>query len=485
MPRQYFSVELASSLSALAPGASVHVIGVCGVAMAQLAVVLGEMGFKVSGSDKEFYEPMAGLLAASPVKLYRGYNAQNLNSRPDLVVIGNAVSYENPEVQETERLGVAYTLFPKLLFETVINERHSIVVSGTHGKTTTAAMGAFLLQQAGRNPGYFIGGVARDLKSSLHRGTGDVSIVEGDEYDSAFFAKVPKFNFYKPATLIVTSIEFDHADIYADLEAVVAQFDQLVHKLPPGSQVVACIDDPIVRSRIREWRGTSAAEILSYGFDPGADGCISELREERGVQSASFSLHGSSVTLSLRLSGRYNMSNAAAVAMAAMRTGVTLEECARHLSHFAGVKRRQEVRLANARVTLIEDFAHHPTAVRETLAGIRARYPQQRVWAIFEPRSNTSRRKVFQRQYIEAFGQADRTLLCRVEAKTIDRGLELLDVDELAAAIAATGTSCEALPSPDAIHQQLLTQVKPGDVVVVMSNGAFGGLAAKLEASFS
>lgn len=483
MPKSYFSVSNARSLSELAAGAHVHVIGVCGVAMAQLAIVLSEMGYKVSGSDKEFYEPMGGLLKGSSVVLHQGFSASNISPDAALVVIGNAVSYENVEVLETERIGVPYTLFPKLLYETVIAGGHSVVVSGTHGKSTTSAWAATVLEKVGLDPGYFVGGVARDLPFSLKRGGGKISVVEGDEYDSAFFAKVPKFTFYRPDTLIVTSIEFDHADIYPDLESIVSQFSALIGGMPNNSTVIACIDCPTVRREISCWRQNSPARVITYGEAPDAEVRITQAVESGEKQTVQIQAAWGKRSFDTKLSGLYNARNAVAVLLAVTAQGVSWERAAVALAQFSGVRRRQEVRIESGGVVLIEDFAHHPTAVRETLRGIRARWPERRILAVFEPRSNTSRRKVFQRDYVEAFGAADAVILCEVTARSIDTSVELLSVPELAADITLSGTRAESLPNSAAIAARLDSEIKAGDVIVVMSNGSFGGLPLTLEES--
>ncbi len=481
MSRDHFSVQRAATLRDISIGSKVHVIGVCGVAMAQLALALSQRGYQVSGSDKEFYEPMGSLLRRSSITLYEGYAASNISADVSLVVVGNAVSYENVEVQETERRGLAYTLFPKLLAELIIGERHSIVVSGTHGKTSTSAMGAFILSRLGRDPGYFVGGVVRDLEQSLRFGNGAESIVEGDEYDSAFFAKVPKFSFYKPRTLIVTSIEYDHADIYPDLSAIVREFEKMVSALPKGARVIGCADDPTVRELLKKWRARSDIQVISYAVREDADVRVQVIEDCDGVQRARARfLDGTELEFSLKLPGAYNVGNALAVLLALHGLGIAFVESTKALAEFCGVKRRQEIRLENQRVTLIEDFAHHPTAVRETLQGVRARYSKKTIWAIFEPRSNTSRRKVFQQAYIDAFAPANQVVLNKVVSRANDSAENLIDVSDLASAIDARGVPAVALENVDEIVAHVTKNVGNGDIVVVMSNGSFGGLIDRL-----
>ncbi|MBX7143952.1 MAG: UDP-N-acetylmuramate dehydrogenase [Oligoflexia bacterium] len=484
MPKDFFKIDNCRSISSLKPGAKIHVIGVAGVAMAQLAIQLAKQGFNVSGSDKDFWEPMGSLLKKSNVQTKHLYKREHVPLDADLVVIGNAVSYGNDEVCVVEEKNLPYTCFPKALFETVISGRHSIVVSGTHGKTTTTALTAFVLSQISQDPSYFIGGASQDLPESLHAGRGKFSVVEGDEYDSAFFAKVPKFTFYKPNTCIVNAIEFDHADIYPDVEAIKREFDGMVRKMTGADLAICAVDFPHVAQLVTNWKETSAAKILTFGESSSADVRLV------GRKPLGFSQHVSCASkawgnfeLLVPMSGSYNAKNAIAVYIACRSLGFEHQQIAQAISKFQRVKRRQEVRFDGKGVTLIEDFAHHPTAVLETLQGIREAFPQRRLWAVFEPRSNTSRRKVFQDDYIKAFTIADLALLAKVEQKSIDSGHELLDVSTLADKISDSGTPTRCPGLAPEIQAILEKEVASGDVVVIMSNGAFGGLISAFEAS--
>lgn len=477
----YFSIANASSLQQVPAGGRVHVIGVCGVAMAQLALTLHELGYKVSGSDKEFYEPMGGLLRRSSITLHEGYRAENISGDEALVVIGNAVSYGHPEVSEVERHGLKFTLFPKLLHDLAIRGRHSIVLAGTHGKSTTSAMAAATLARMSRDPSYFVGGVVRDLPKSLHIGNGDVSVVEGDEYDSAFFAKVPKFSFYAPDTMLITAIEYDHADIYPSLAAIEAQFEGAIQALPSTATVICCVEQENLRSLAARWSREARGKVITYARNSGAQNLVSEIRESQGVLHAKLLLDdGSQHELRLKVPGAHNALNALGVVLALRSYGVEVEQAVALLGEFIGVKRRQEVVAAHGGVTVIDDFAHHPTAVHETLSGVRSRYPSSRLVAVFEPRSNTSRRKVFQEAYVRAFQAADQVLLCNVTARSIDPLDQLLDVATLGREIASQGAACRTFPDATAIFETLQRELKPGDVVVVMSNGGFGGLVGLL-----
>jgi UDP-N-acetylmuramate: L-alanyl-gamma-D-glutamyl-meso-diaminopimelate ligase len=485
MPKEYFTVANARSLRSVSVGGSIHVIGVSGVAMAQLAVALAAKGYQVSGSDKDFYEPMGSFLAQSPVRLFRGYAAENVHKDLDLVVIGNAVSYGHVEVDAVEALQLPYTLFPKLLHELAIEGRHSIVVAGTHGKTTTTALAASSLIELGDKPSFFIGGAVPGFPTSLVAGAGGYSVVEGDEYDSAFFAKVPKFSFYQPETLILTSIEYDHADIYPSLDAINQEFSKLVLSRSRSARVIACGDDSNLQQLIADWRKRALCEILTYGISSAVD-VQTSVTFNAGFPAVSLRYRsGAEYQFKLQIPGKHNALNAAAVFVALTQNGFSPEAVSGALQKFRGVRRRQEVRYEGEGVILIDDFAHHPTAVRETLAAIRSRYPGKKLWAVFEPRSNTSRRKVFQQEYVEAFRTADQVLLCDVTVRSIDPLDQLLDVRSLGNDIVEAGVPAQTLPDSDAIYRHLESSVGSNDLVLVMSNGGFGGLVQRLATGFA
>ncbi|MCO6430260.1 MAG: hypothetical protein J5J00_05315 [Deltaproteobacteria bacterium] len=484
MPKEHFSVLNSTQLSVVPPGGSIHIIGVCGVAMAQLAVLLSEMGYSVSGSDKEFYEPMGSLLRSSKVKLFTGYASGNVPSRSDLVVIGNAISYGHVEVGVVEELNLPYTFFPKILDETVIGGRKSIVVTGTHGKSTTSAMIAALLYRLNYDPSYFIGGIAEDLPKSLHAGKGDFAVLEGDEYDSAFFAKVPKFAFYHPDVCVVNAIEYDHADIYPDLESINREFNKMIHQIPKEGAAICCIDFDNLKNLIGQWKQSAACRIVTFGFSEGADYRITA-RRQNGFQQTVTAKDpaGAEFRFTIKLPASYNALNALATLIAAETVGVSRDVAAAGIAKFTRVKRRQEVKFESSRVVLIEDFAHHPTAVDQTIRAVREAYPQRRLRAVFEPRSNTSRRKIFQQDYVRAFGAADEAILCNVASRASDEGLELIDVAMLSGEISRSGVLSACLADAGAIETHLVSSLGPSDVIVVMSNGSFGGLVASLQKS--
>jgi UDP-N-acetylmuramate: L-alanyl-gamma-D-glutamyl-meso-diaminopimelate ligase len=489
MPKDFFAVSRTRSLHTLAPGSKIHVIGVCGVAMAQLAVSLAERGYQVSGSDKEFYEPMRSLLATSPVETKTGYIAEHVPLDAALVVIGNAISYGNPEVDVIEQKNLSYTCFPKILQEVAISGKHSIVVTGTHGKSTTTALIASLLLQHETSPSYFVGGIAQGLPHSLAVGKGGFSVVEGDEYDSAFFAKVPKFSFYTPDTVVVNAIEFDHADIYANVEAIEQEFTKLVTGLGATGTAVCCIDFPRVKRLVSEWSTQAKCRIVTFGVDADAEYRIVSRKTERLSQEITVRNEAlGELTFFIPMVGEYNARNALAALIVSVIANLDLSKTVRFLGAFKSVKRRQEVRVQRGGVVLMEDFAHHPTAVKQTLQAVKEAFPSARITAIFEPRSNTSRRKVFQREYVEAFALANLAILKDVTARGIDQGQELIDVSTLSDDIARSGVESVCLPDVQAIREKLWSSISyspetasAGEVVVVMSNGSFDGLTDILQ----
>lgn len=482
---KYFSTKGATSLLDVPKGSKIHVIGVCGVAMAPLAILLSEAGYRVSGSDKEFYEPMASLLKNSSVDIKDGYSADNIIDGIALVVIGNSASANQVEVVEVEKKLIPYTLFPKLLYDLLIKGKKSIVVTGTHGKTTTTALGISALKSAEANPSYFVGGAIKDNSPSLVTSDGKVSIVEGDEYDSAFFAKVPKFSFYKPNVLIITSIEYDHADIYTSLEAIEKEFTNLVVSLSDNDHCVCCIDDQNVNKLLPQWRREAKCKFVTYGKALQADvivGC-----EQLGsVQKVRFeSKKFGEGEYSLNLTGSYNALNATAIYISTQLLNFNPKKILSGISSFQGVKRRQDIIIDSDQITLIEDFAHHPTAVKETIKGIKERYPDRRLIAVFEPRSNTSRRLIFKESYIHAFMGSNLVILGEVKRRDIDQDLPLLEVSDLVAGINDKGVPCKSFPDSEGIAKYLEANVVKGDVVLIMSNGGFGGLVVKLNNYFS
>ena len=461
----------------------VHFVAIAGTGMGSLAGLLKAQGHEVTGSDEAVYPPMSTALEGWGIPVLEGFRAEHVESRrPDLVVIGNAVRPENPEATAALEGGLRCLSFPDALYEHAISGRHSIVVTGTHGKTTTSALIATLLHETGRDPSFLVGGILANFDGSFRSGGGDVFVVEGDEYDTAFFDKTPKFLHYHPRTLVLTSVEFDHADIYRDLEHVKSAFRTLVERMPADGVIVAATAEPNVAEVIAD----APCRVVGYAVSPGeAEWSARDL--EAGETGTAFRLEGGGEAprrVFSPTSGRHNVANSIAALLVLRELGVPLEEGIPALERFRGVKRRLELRGEVGGVTVLDDFAHHPTAVRETLAGLRARYPERRIVAVFEPRSNTTRRTVFQRAYAESFGGADRIVVAVVPETPIYSATgtvtELFSAEQLAKDLAAAGKDAVALDGVDAIVDDLVANAAPGDVVITLSNGGFGGIWDRL-----
>jgi UDP-N-acetylmuramate: L-alanyl-gamma-D-glutamyl-meso-diaminopimelate ligase len=460
----------------------VHVMGIGGTAMAALAGMLVDAGYVVTGSDTGVYPPMSDYLAGLGITVKIGYKAENLADRPDLVVVGNVIRAEYEEAQALLASDLLYCSFPQLLGALFLKDRRSIVLSGTHGKTTTTALAAWLLDAAGRAPGFLIGGLAKNFDRTARTGTGAAFVIEGDEYDTAFFDKGPKFLHYRPGTAVITSVEFDHADIYRDLDHVKESFRKLVALVPNDGAIVARWDHDDVRDVCAE----AGCEVRKYGVGQQWDGRIDGVDTERGVQAFTVLRDGNPWgRFESVLVGEHNLYNQVAVVAALEREGLTPEELAKGFATFAGVKRRQEVIGEPRRITVIDDFAHHPTAVKVTLEALRLRFGKRRLWAIFEPRSATSRRAVFQDAYAEAFDAADVVVVAPPPDTARIPEAERFDSARLVARLRARGTEAFCWSSVDEIVAVTAANALPHDVVAVLSNGGFGGLHKKLLASLA
>ncbi|NDY43178.1 UDP-N-acetylmuramate:L-alanyl-gamma-D-glutamyl-meso-diaminopimelate ligase [Dissulfurirhabdus thermomarina] len=459
------------------PGAVVHLVGICGTGMAALAGLFKARGYVVRGSDANVYPPMSDLLRELGIPVAQGYDPGNLEPAPDLVVIGNVVRRDNPEARAVIEAGLPYLSLPEAVARLCLEDRASLVVAGTHGKTTTASLLVGALAGAGYDPGFLIGGVVRSHGRGFHPGAPPWFVLEGDEYDTAFFDKGPKFLHYRPQAVILTSLEFDHADIYPDLAAVKAAFRGLVALLPPDGLLVACSDWPDVL----EVAAGAAAPVVTYGTGPGADWRLESV--EVGPDGTAFQAvapGGRRRAFTLALPGAHNALNALAVAALCDGLGVEPEGAARGLAACRGVRRRQEVRGEAGGVTVIDDFAHHPTAVRVTLEALRAAYPGRRLLVAFEPRTNTSRRKVFQEAYARAFDAADRVWVREVPDPEKVPAAERFSSRRLVADLETRGVAAGWFPDAGAIADDLVAACRPGDVVAVLSNGAFEGLHERL-----
>ena len=480
--KNYFSLEDCTDISSLKPGAHIHFIGVSGIAMAPLAATLSDQGFNVSGSDKEFYDPAGSILKGSQVTTVKGYKAEHITDQIDLVLIGNAVPATNPEVLEVEKQKKAYTCFPKAVADLVISERHSLVACGTHGKSTTSALAAHVAQTLELEPSFFIGAQPRSLSTPLHIGSGSISVVEGDEYDTAFFAKIPKFFLYAPDTAIITSLEFDHADIYSSLDDIIEKFDHLLTDMDSGSTVISYADSTVVQELIAKH---SHLNHQTYGQSDLAMHRLKDFRKAQGGNLLTIESTYGDITTTIPVYGLHNSLNSLAVAIALASYGEDWSSVWSALGSFQAPKRRQEVIIDSSSLTIIDDFAHHPTAVGLTIQAVKQQYPGRKVWAVFEPRSNTSRRKIFENDYIEALSKADSVLLQRPVVRELDDQSQMFSSDFVVETLSSKhGRQAVSLDSSDQIVSHLQRNIEQGDVVLVMSNGSFGGLIAKLKLLF-
>ncbi|MGI9590308.1 MAG: UDP-N-acetylmuramate:L-alanyl-gamma-D-glutamyl-meso-diaminopimelate ligase [Myxococcota bacterium] len=468
----------------------VHFVAVCGTGMGSLAGLVKARGVRVTGSDEGLYPPMSTQLEAWGIPVREGFRAENVSDEaPDLVVIGNACRPDNPEARAAIDEGFRTLSFPDALYELAMAGRHPVVITGTHGKTTTTTLVAYLLHATGRDPSFLIGGIALDFGTSFHEGSGEHFVVEGDEYDTAFFDKTPKFLHYHPRTLVVTSVEFDHADIYRDLEHVKEAFRKLVAGMPADGRIVAALDHDCVRDVVRD----APCPVVGYGLSAGRelDWCADAIAV--GGDATVFEVlrpGASPERVELPMFGRFNVENALAALATLDVLGVPLAESAPALARFQGVKRRQEERGEAGGVLVIDDFAHHPTAVRGSVEAARARYPERRIVAVFEPRTNTSRRAIFQERYAEAFDAADQVVIAEPPGGPIysafdEKGVALFSAEQLAEDLRARGIPADSVAGVDAIVEHLASLCRPGDAVLVMSNGGFGNIWEKLLAALA
>ncbi|MFQ5681889.1 MAG: UDP-N-acetylmuramate:L-alanyl-gamma-D-glutamyl-meso-diaminopimelate ligase [Candidatus Binatia bacterium] len=460
-------------------GDHIHLIAICGVGMASLAGLLQSQGYRVTGSDQNVYPPMSTYLAGLGMAVLSGYNEEHFRDRPDLVVVGNAISRDNPEAQAMLRLGVPYISFPQALGRFLIGQKRSVVIAGTHGKTTTTALMAWILTRAGRDPSFFVGGIPIDFDSGFKKGDGDWVVLEGDEYDSAFFDKGPKFLHYKPEKVILTSLEFDHGDIYKDLEHLKGAFRRLMEIIPPDGSLLVCNE----YKAAREVSATARCPVTFYGDGEPKHWEAKNIRVNDGRSLFEpFFQRRSEGLLSTPLIGRHNVSNVLAIYALTKELGIDQEVVREALGSFSGVKRRQEVKGEVGTVTVIDDFAHHPTAVSKTVEAIKAAYPGRRLWAIFEPRSNTSRRRIFQHEFSKALGRADRIVIAGLYQPEKIPEQDRLSPEEVVRQINHRFSNRHAvfIESTHDIPAYVAEEAKAGDVILIMSNGAFDGVQEKI-----
>src|SRR5277367_3956656 len=459
----------------------VHVIGIGGSAMAPLAGMLREHGYRVTGSDSGVYPPASTLLEKLGISFFHTFDAANLTPAPDLVVVGNIIARGNPELEEVLDRKIPYRSMPEILEEVFLPGRHSIVVSGTHGKTTTTAMLAWIFYTAGKRPNFLVGGVAENFGKSYGLGGGAEFILEGDEYETAFWDRGQKFFHYHPDDLIITSLEYDHADIYRDFETYELAFRRLVNLVPRRGRLVIWGDTDESGPALRRAAEKAFCPVETYGFSAASDWVATELTVDGGGMKFRVAYKGKPFgEFALAASGRHNVLNAMAATAVAHGRGIDADVIGRALATFKSVKRRMDVKGEVRGVLVIDDFAQHPTAVRATIDAARARWKGRRLWAILEPRSNSMRRKIFEETLPVALALADRVVLGGVfRAQQLGDG-NRLEPEAVAESVRELGKSARVFPSADAIAEQLSSEAEPGDVLLVMSNGSFDGLCEKL-----
>jgi UDP-N-acetylmuramate: L-alanyl-gamma-D-glutamyl-meso-diaminopimelate ligase len=449
-----------------------HFIGICGTAMGSAAAALRAEGHKISGSDNAVYPPMSTILEQCGIELMSGYKPENLPAGVDCIVVGNAISRGNPELEALLDRKLRYTSLPELMRHEVLPGRRNFVVTGTHGKTTTTSILAWLLEHAGKNPGYLIGGVPENFEVGARFNESPFFVIEGDEYDTAFFDKRSKFVHYLPECVIVNNVEFDHADIFDSLADILRSFKHLLRIVPHNGKVLINGDEETGRSLISD----CPAPVTTVGLGEHCEVRIQIV--EAAPAHTDFKLGEDA--FSVPMVGEFNVRNAAMAICAARFAGLSDEQIRSGLASFKGVRRRQSERGTVRGITIVDDFGHHPTAIRETLRGLRQKYPGARLWALFEPRSNTSRRKMMQQELINALREADGSIIAAVNRPEKVPAGQLLDVDAVADELRAAGRQAFHEPDVDAIIARLKPLAQSGDVVVVFSNGGFDGIHQKL-----
>ena len=458
----------------------IYLLGIAGTGMGSFAGLLKAAGHEVSGSDENVYPPMSDKLAEWKIRTFTPYAAENLRKAPvDLAVVGNVIRADNVEAKAVRRTGVPQMSFPEALEELFLQTRHPVVVAGTHGKTTTTSILAQVLEHAGKKPSLLVGGVPLNFNEGFRLGKGEHFVVEGDEYDTAYFDKGPKFLHYRPRTAIFTGAEFDHADIYRDLPHYESAFEKFFALVPEDGYVAACttfdntgriVERAKAKCRIETYSAAKPADWTVRAVTLGPPGATFEILFKGKLEEE----------LTLPAAGRHNVENALGVYAACRALGLSASEIAAGFRSFKGVKRRQELRGEVAGLAVIDDFAHHPTAVRETIAAVAAQYPGRRLVAVFEPRSNTAMRKIHQDEYAHAFTGAAEAIISQPSAIAKVPENERGDAARMAEEIGKAGTPARCLPGPDAIVQALSKEARKGDVILAMSNGAFGGIHLKL-----
>lgn len=455
----------------------IHIMGICGTGMAALAGMLKDSGFTITGSDSQVYPPMSHFLDKLQIPVSNGYGAENFTPKPDLVIVGNVITRKNPEAIALAGLDIPYLSFPQALAHFFIQSRSSLVIAGTHGKTTTCSLLASSLFHGDLDPTFMIGGIVKEFGTNFRLGDGKYFVAEGDEYDTAFFDKESKFLHYLPQIAVITSLEFDHADIFADLDTIKNAFRKFTSLIPEDGVLIANFDDP----NVVEIAKTAKCKVVSYGLKSEYDWAIGGVETRDGASRISILRNGKPWgDLFVAMTGTHNCLNTLSVCAVMDCIGVPIDVMETGLKNFQGVKRRQEVRGTAGGVTVIDDFAHHPTAVKETLAALKTGYPDRRLVAVFEPRTNSSRRTIFQHDYVNAFSSADLALI-REPIPLINYEDDLFSSAKLAEDIVETlSIHAKAYENTDTILLDLENCLKPGDVVAILSNGGFDNIHDRL-----
>ncbi len=455
----------------------IYLLAIGGTAMASLAALLKHKGYQVSGSDSGIYPPMSDFLAEQEIEVFTGFDPAHLDPAPDLVVVGNVISRGNVEIEEILDRRIPYMSLPDALREFCIRGHRSIVVTGTHGKTTTTALIAWIFQSAGRDPSFLVGGIPNNFGRGFQSGSGQEIILEGDEYDSAYFDKAAKFLRYMPDVGVINNIEYDHADIYSNLDEIIVAFRRFVNLIPRSGLLVSCADYETVRAV----SARAFCPVETFGFSAEA------LWQPRAVTVTGRGLKFGVVRageflgeVEIALSGEHNVRNVLAAVAVAQHAGIDFSAVRSALDSFSGIRRRLEFKGTAGGVSIYDDFGHHPTAILETLQGFRRQNPEARIWALFEPRSATTRRSVFQKEMVEAFAKADAALIAPVDRPDKAPAGEVFSTEMLAADLRLKGREALAVSSVDEMVSYLLAHLRPGDVVITFSNGPFGGIHNKL-----
>ena len=441
--------------------------------MASLAGMLKHKGYHVTGSDQNVYPPMSVFLEELSIPVLADYCPENLSPAPDLVIVGNVITKLNPEAVELSRLKLHYLSFPQALKHFAFKDKHPVVISGTHGKTTTASLAAWVMEKAGKDPGFMIGGIPQNFQSGFKLGKKDCFVIEGDEYDTAFFDKGPKFLHYDPWIAVLTSIEFDHADIYRDLDHITENFRKLMGLVPHDGLLIANLDDPVIKAEIKN----AKCPVVTYGLSEKARFTATKIITHEKATQLSILKDGSEyLNVTTSLYGHHNISNLLAVVAMADFLGIPSETVADAAKTFRGIKRRQELIGEKQGVLILDDFAHHPTAVQQTIAAVKEKYKEHRLVAVFEPRSNSSRRNIFQHQYAASFEAADLVMIPEPPMMEKIPPAERFSSKQLTEDLAKKGKKAFYFPDTDQLLTGMVSESRPRDVFLIMSNGGFDNI---------